>query len=240
MPNLSTLAPLLAALPIATALPLTGCTGKPSPDTANYTLVYLTTGPTSPTNTREQKQQIFAGHMANMQRLADDGTLIIAGPFSKPTNPAWRGIFLFDVPDTAKATALASTDPGVVAGEFATTILPARGTPALRTLPALDKAARQRAGTTPPAPGQPPANIRPYVMVTAENFDRAAAAIAKPGTPRVLWRVRFGPPRDGAGLFVLDASSTDAARAALDQSELGPVTIDTWFSTTAVAELPSP
>ena len=50
-------------------------------------------------------------------RLADEGKLAVAGPFSK--DPAqWRGLFLFAVDSIDEARALTATDPVIVNGEM--------------------------------------------------------------------------------------------------------------------------
>ena len=46
-----------------------------------YVLVILRTGPT-PVADAEQRKAMFAGHMANIQRLAREGKLAVAGPFA--------------------------------------------------------------------------------------------------------------------------------------------------------------
>lgn len=74
-----------------------------------YVLVILKTGSKTdfPKATRDS---IFQGHMANINRLADAGKLIVAGPLDKnPLN--YRGIFIFDVNEIDQAKALVDTDP---------------------------------------------------------------------------------------------------------------------------------
>jgi len=55
-------------------------------------------------------------HMANIGRLAEEGKLILAGPFAG--NDDLRGLFLFDVTTVEEARALADTDPAVQAGRL--------------------------------------------------------------------------------------------------------------------------
>ena len=93
--------------------------GSSGPEERGYTLVYLLTG--SKTNlTRDESQQIFGAHFANMQRLASEHKLLLAGPFGKVKHdPALRGLFLLDSADPAEARAWAETDPGFQAQVFA-------------------------------------------------------------------------------------------------------------------------
>ena len=62
-----------------------------------YVLVILRTGPTRVVDAEERKA-MFAGHMANIQRLAKEGKLALAGPFGDKDGD-WRGLFVFAVED---------------------------------------------------------------------------------------------------------------------------------------------
>ena len=74
-----------------------------------YVLVILKTG-TATEFPKATRDSIFKGHMDNINRLAAEGKLIIAGPLEKnPLN--YRGIFIFDVEDIAEAKLLVDTDP---------------------------------------------------------------------------------------------------------------------------------
>ncbi|HRN98293.1 MAG TPA: hypothetical protein PLA69_03100, partial [Flavobacterium sp.] len=46
-----------------------------------YVLVILKTGPAKPADAERQK--LMAGHMENIGRMADEGMLVMAGPFLK-------------------------------------------------------------------------------------------------------------------------------------------------------------
>ena len=60
--------------------------------------------------------ELQRGHMANMGRLADEGKLVLAGPFGDDGN--WRDIFILDVKDEAEARAILDTDPAIAAGRL--------------------------------------------------------------------------------------------------------------------------
>lgn len=60
--------------------------------------------------------KLQAGHMANMKRMANEGKLIVAGPFGDDSN--WRGIFIFDCDTQEEVEALLSTDPAIKAGRL--------------------------------------------------------------------------------------------------------------------------
>lgn len=81
----------------------------------SYVLVILKTGPTK-VPSGEKRTQMFAGHMANIQRLADEGILVFAGPLDGVDG--WRGLFIFGTPDIATAKTHVDTDPVIVNGEM--------------------------------------------------------------------------------------------------------------------------
>jgi len=55
---------------------------------------------------------IFAGHMNNINKLAENGSLVLAGPFGE-NDKNFRGIFVFNVPTVEQAQELVKTDPAV-------------------------------------------------------------------------------------------------------------------------------
>ena len=61
-----------------------------------YVLCILKTGPKDAEITGEARKEIFAGHFANIGRLADEGKLAVAGPFGK-NDKAYRGLYVFNV-----------------------------------------------------------------------------------------------------------------------------------------------
>jgi uncharacterized protein YciI len=250
---------MLATLILGAAI-MVGCAAPRSapantPPTARMTFVYLITGPTSASNTREQKSEIFKGHMANMQNLADEGKLLVAGPFAKPRDPAWRGVFIFDVPTAAQARELAASDPGVMAGEFATIIREIEIPASVRAMPDLEKhmqAELKAQGTADRKPGDPPQGIRPYVMLHTTDLLRARAALApsanapttatptaippRAPAPRIIWWARFADtPREG--IIVIDATSVDDARKAIDGLDAGACDLDGWYSTASLVRM---
>lgn len=81
-----------------------------------YVLAVLKTGPVQETD-RAVMDSLFSGHMANINRLADEGKLIVAGPLVK-NELSYRGIFIFDVRTIPEAEELVATDPAVAHGVF--------------------------------------------------------------------------------------------------------------------------
>jgi len=99
-----------------------------------YALVLLKSGPRQDL-TREDSDRVFAGHMANINRLAGSGDLVFAGPLAK--NDRYRGIFILNVKTSAEAEALLATDPAVQAGLLASEIYLLYGSAALQQVTAI-------------------------------------------------------------------------------------------------------
>lgn len=78
-----------------------------------YVLVILKTGPTK-IDDKAKIQELFAGHLKNIIRLADEGKLALAGPFTDGGN--FRGLFIFNVKTIEEAKELVKTDPAIAAG----------------------------------------------------------------------------------------------------------------------------
>ena len=74
-----------------------------------YVMVILKTGPT-PKPRGPERDAMFKGHFANIQRLAEAGKLVLAGPFDGVDG--WRGMFVFAVKDIDEAKQLTSTESG--------------------------------------------------------------------------------------------------------------------------------
>jgi uncharacterized protein YciI len=86
------------------------------PDLTTYYFGLITKGPNFNAYDQEGRAKIQALHLANIQRLAALGKLLIAGPF--PDNGDWRGIFIFKCASLEEAQALVATDPAVQTGRL--------------------------------------------------------------------------------------------------------------------------
>jgi uncharacterized protein YciI len=82
-----------------------------------YVLCILKTGPNDARVLGKERDDVFAGHFANIGRLAKEGKLAVAGPFGK-NDRSWRGLYIFNVPTVEDAEKLVILDPAVKAGVF--------------------------------------------------------------------------------------------------------------------------
>lgn len=94
----------------------------PKFELTTYYFCLLTRGPKAGTGTPEEAAEFQRGHMANMQRLAAAGKLLVAGPFADGGD--WRGIFILKCASLDEAKALVATDPAVAAGRLVADVRP--------------------------------------------------------------------------------------------------------------------
>ncbi|CAN5497648.1 hypothetical protein BH10ACI2_BH10ACI2_25880 [soil metagenome] len=103
-----------------------------------YVLCILKTGPKDAEIKGKDRDDIFAGHFANIGRLADEGKLAVAGPFEK-NDRTYRGLYIFNVGTIADAEKLVVLDPAVKAGVFVPELTLWYATAALMTIPETHK-----------------------------------------------------------------------------------------------------
>ena len=80
-----------------------------------YVMAFLKRGPNRSTDSTEAAT-LQAAHMANIKRMAEEGKLVMAGPFAG--DGELRGIYVFDVRSIAEAEALTNSDPAIQAGSL--------------------------------------------------------------------------------------------------------------------------
>ena len=108
----------------------------------NYVLVVLKTGPRK-VPAGAERDEMFRGHFANINRLAAEGKLALAGPLDGVDG--WRGLFVLAVPDIDEARRLVATDPVIVQGEMVAEYHTYYGSAALMLVrDAHDRVAKQR------------------------------------------------------------------------------------------------
>ncbi|MDD2299017.1 MAG: YciI family protein [Fermentimonas sp.] len=80
-----------------------------------YYLVILKTG-TNKTTDQTIISESFRGHMTNINRLVNEGKMIVAGPLGKNEN-SYRGIFiLHNINSLEEANEILKTDPAIAEG----------------------------------------------------------------------------------------------------------------------------
>ena len=108
----------------------------------SYVLVVLKTGPRK-VPAGAERDEMFRGHFANINRLAAEGKLVLAGPLDGVDG--WRGLFVLAVPDIDEARRLVATDPVIVQGEMVAEYHTYYGSAALMLVrDAHDRVAKQR------------------------------------------------------------------------------------------------
>jgi len=80
----------------------------------SYMFVILKTGHVE-VEDKAIRDSLFAGHMKNIGRLADEGKLVLAGPLGK-NDKSYRGIFILNVKTEEEAGELLQTDPAISEG----------------------------------------------------------------------------------------------------------------------------
>jgi uncharacterized protein len=104
----------------------------------SYVLVILKTGPKDGDFKGKERDDIFAGHMANIGRLADEGKLAVAGPFMK-NDKGYRGLYIFNTKTTEEAQKIVETDPAVKSGILVPDMTPWFGSASLMATPEIHK-----------------------------------------------------------------------------------------------------
>ena len=98
----------------------------------NYVFCILKSG-SNTSLSKEETSKVFAGHMQNISRLANEGKLVVAGPFGK-NDKNYRGIYIFNVATIAEAEQLVATDPAVQAKVLEFELTPWYSTAALQEI----------------------------------------------------------------------------------------------------------
>ena len=101
-----------------------------------YVLAFLKAGPNRDQDSTEAAK-IQKAHLENITRLANEGKLVLAGPFMDDSEV--RGIYIFNVPTLKEAEQLTNSDPAVKAGRLIMELHPWYGTAAVMELNEIHK-----------------------------------------------------------------------------------------------------
>ena len=211
-----------------------------SPPMRTFTFVYILTGPATELDPKTQ-QEAFAGHFSNMTRMAEEGDLLVAGPYGPmKSDPNLRGLWIFTTDSTDRALELASTDPPGKLGIFVFEAVQLVTDDQLLELPRLEKEDEERRLADPDIPDEWVG--RGYMLAWApadmtsepdrvEGVLMIATLLSEKGT-RIKQDHR---------LVLLDATEPNQANAILEQAGCDPAkwTLDGWYSSSTHTKLPS-
>jgi len=96
----------------------------------SYVLVVLKTGPNDASVKGDERKKAFEGHFANINKLADEGKLAVAGPFGK-NDKTFRGLFIMNTASVEEAQKWTEADPTVRSGIFIVDYVPWYGSASL-------------------------------------------------------------------------------------------------------------
>jgi uncharacterized protein YciI len=208
------------ALAMAAGLAAPGCAGAPAADPVPRELryvVFLRQDPARLPMHVSIRQAIMDAHMANIQKMADEGVLVAAGPM-EDKEVTISGIFVLKAPSLEEAYRIAAHDPTVIAGRNTVDVHAWLGPAGIGA--AYFRRVKENPGAKPAmaahafclvlrGPGwagaaQPDAEHERFV-----DSLRAAGAVAAAGPVE--------DDRDLLGIIIFKGSSAEEAGKALDQ-----------------------
>jgi uncharacterized protein YciI len=107
----------------------------------HYVMAFLKAGSVRPTDSTA-RATLQRAHLKNIQRLAAEGKLVIAGPFLD--DQPLRGIYIFNVETVDEAKKLTESDPAIQAKSLEMELHPCYGSAALLELNRIHKSIEHR------------------------------------------------------------------------------------------------
>lgn len=101
-----------------------------------YVIAFLKRGPNRSQDSLESAL-LQKAHLENIGRLAEEGKLLLAGPFLD--DGELRGIYIFDVKTIEEAKKLTETDPAIQKGSLVMDLHPWYGSAAVMAIPEIHK-----------------------------------------------------------------------------------------------------
>lgn len=224
---------ILTTLALVLAAPLLLASGTLG-EMRDYVFVFIKTGPTTDLSP-EQHQEAFAGHFSNMQRMADEGQLLIAGPMGDPkSDPAHRGIFVFDTEDLDTGMKWAHTDPTTKLGVFVLEGFVFTTDKPLTELPRLEKEDEARRLADPDVPDE--WEGRRYLLATAPYSEELHKRAANAAGVLIAGRLHASGADGGDQVLAwLDALVQPQAEKILPTPDAW--TLHGWYGSKMVAEM---
>lgn len=108
----------------------------------SYTLIILKKGSVEITD-KKMRDSVFHGHMANIQKMASENKLILAGPTGK-NDKGYEGIFVFNTGDTTEARQWLNSDPAIQAKDLDAEIYEWYGPAALQTVTSINRTIQKK------------------------------------------------------------------------------------------------
>ena len=208
---------------------------EPEPAEQAYVFVFLDTGPAEDL-TDEQLKEAFNGHFANMNRLTDEGKLLLAGPFGESeSGKAHRGLWIFRTPDVEKALEFGGTDPTVKAGIFVLDGRPLTTQAPIHELPRLNREDKQRrqADADQSNDGW---QGRAYIIALAPMDDQLAEEVQDLEGVLVMGRLHNPDPEKPDDLILwLDAEDEQMAKEILPTNDQWSLYL--WYGTNMVEQM---
>jgi uncharacterized protein len=87
-----------------------------------YYVAFLSRGPKWTPTVTPETERLQEAHLANIRKMAADGKLVLAGPFTDDGKV--RGMFVLTVGSLEEAKALVDSDPAVKAGRLVAEVHP--------------------------------------------------------------------------------------------------------------------
>ncbi len=201
--------------------------------TERFAFVFLEAGDRGEDLSDDEVQIAAVGHRENIERLAEEGVLLLAGPFGMTKlAPQHRGIFVFDLADVEQAKLLTATDPAVEAGVLGMRAFPWSTDAPLRRVRELAQARKER--------GEAFKGLA-YVLGIGTPADAARKSLAELQIQgRVPFAGELGAERSGQLLFALSADSIPMAQdwiGALPGSTEVSWKLSNWYATEFVMQL---
>jgi uncharacterized protein YciI len=97
-----------------------------------YVFAFLKTGPNR-SEDAATAAELQKAHLANIRRLAEEGNLVLAGPFMGG-DETLRGVYIFNTSSLEEARSWTESDPAVQAGSLVMELHPWYGSAALQQL----------------------------------------------------------------------------------------------------------
>lgn len=84
-------------------------------------MVLLKKGPNRDQD-KQKTAELQRGHLNNIRKLAEEGKIVLAGPFTDDSDI--RGIFVFDAESQEEVVKLCASDPAIEAGRLIAEVHP--------------------------------------------------------------------------------------------------------------------